>query len=220
MSEPDLRKLGIARGSGVCPWEDGLNEGVTRGLTWRGRRCRLRGFHRATASFGWITHGKLRVDVSAATLCTWAAAREHTLDRCEQTEHRRYSDSHSQRSVKWAKDVDRYTCRTPQCHTYSHSTDHTAQVTCVHGSSLSCVPKNRSFIHAPCFTLRLTLHRKDTCCQTSKFQKEQLRRALRHCPTRTSKTSNYVSCWLHHCIYECERKMKDKHELITLNGKA
>ena len=35
-----------------------------------------------------------------------------------------------------------------------------------------------------------------------------------------SKTSNYVRCWLHHCIYGNERKMKDKHELITLNEKA
>ena len=37
--------------------------------------------------------------------------------------------------------VDRYTCRTPHFHMYSHSTDHTAQMTCVHGSSLRCVPK-------------------------------------------------------------------------------
>ena len=45
-------------------------------------------------------------------------------------------------------------------------------------------------------------------------------KALRRRPTRTSKTSNYVSCWLHHCIDGNERKMKDKHELITLNEKA
>ena len=32
------------------------------------------------------------------------------------------------------KCVDRYTCRTPHFHMYSHSTDHTAQITCVHGS--------------------------------------------------------------------------------------
>ena len=38
-------------------------------------------------------------------------------------------------------------------------------------------------------------------------------------PTRTSKTSNYVRCWLH-CFYGNERKMKGKHELITLNEKA
>ena len=37
--------------------------------------------------------------------------------------------------------ADRYTCRTPHFHMYSHCTDHTAQMTCVHGSSLSCVPK-------------------------------------------------------------------------------
>ena len=38
--------------------------------------------------------------------------------------------------------VDRYTCRTPHFHMYSHCTDHTAQMTCVHGSILSCVSKN------------------------------------------------------------------------------
>ena len=37
--------------------------------------------------------------------------------------------------------VDRYTCRTPHFHMYSHCTDHTAQMTCVHGSSLSWVSK-------------------------------------------------------------------------------
>ena len=44
-------------------------------------------------------------------------------------------------------------------------------------------------------------------------------KALRRRPTRTSKTSNYVRCWLDHCIYGIERTMKDKHELITLNEK-
>ena len=39
--------------------------------------------------------------------------------------------------------VDRYTCRTPHFHMYSHCTDHTAQMTFAHGSSLSCVPKMR-----------------------------------------------------------------------------
>ena len=42
------------------------------------------------------------------------------------------------------EDVDRYTCRTPHFHMYRHSTDHTAQMTCAHGSSgssLSCVLK-------------------------------------------------------------------------------
>ena len=38
-------------------------------------------------------------------------------------------------------EVDRYTCRTPHVHMYSHCTDHTAQITCVHGSGLSCVSK-------------------------------------------------------------------------------
>ena len=38
--------------------------------------------------------------------------------------------------------------------------------------------------------------------------------------TRTSKTSNYVRCLLHHCINGNERKMKDKRELITLNERA
>ena len=35
-----------------------------------------------------------------------------------------------------------------------------------------------------------------------------------------SKTNNYLWCWLHQCIFRNERKMKDKHELITLNEKA
>ena len=51
--------------------------------------------------------------------------------------------------------VDRYTCRTPHFHMYSHSTNHTAQMTCVHGSSLSCVPKigHSSTRHvSPCFS--------------------------------------------------------------------
>ena len=37
--------------------------------------------------------------------------------------------------------VDRYTCRTPHFHMHSHCTDHTAQMTCVHGSSLSSVSR-------------------------------------------------------------------------------
>ena len=37
--------------------------------------------------------------------------------------------------------VDRYTCRTPHFHMYCHSTNHTAQMSCVRGSSLSCAPK-------------------------------------------------------------------------------
>ena len=44
--------------------------------------------------------------------------------------------------------------------------------------------------------------------------------ALRRHPTRTSKTSNYVWCWLHHWKYGNEKKMIDKQELITLNEKA
>ena len=39
-------------------------------------------------------------------------------------------------------------------------------------------------------------------------------------PTRISKTSNYVRCWLHHCTYGNERNIKDKHEVIILNEKA
>ena len=39
-------------------------------------------------------------------------------------------------------------------------------------------------------------------------------------PDSSSKTSNYGRCWLHHCKFGNERKMKDKHELITLNEKA
>ena len=39
-------------------------------------------------------------------------------------------------------------------------------------------------------------------------------------PDSTSKTINYVRLWLHPCLYGNERKMKDKHELITLNEKA
>ena len=44
--------------------------------------------------------------------------------------------------------------------------------------------------------------------------------ALRRHPTRTSKTNNYVRCCPHHWNYRNEKKMKDKHELITLNDKA
>ena len=54
--------------------------------------------------------------------------------------------------------VKRHTCHTQHFHKYSHCTDHTAQTTCVLGSRLSCAPKNRSSIHASCFTLRLTAH--------------------------------------------------------------
>ena len=39
-------------------------------------------------------------------------------------------------------------------------------------------------------------------------------------PTRTSKTNDDVRCWLHHWKFRNDRKMKDKHELITLNEKA
>ena len=56
-------------------------------------------------------------------------------------------------------DVDRYTCRTPHFHMYSHSTDHTAQRTCVHGSSSSCVPKIGQSSTVSCFILRLTAQR-------------------------------------------------------------
>ena len=38
--------------------------------------------------------------------------------------------------------VDRYTCRTPHFHMYSHCTDHTAQMTCVHWLKTSCAPEN------------------------------------------------------------------------------
>ena len=50
-----------------------------------------------------------------------------------------------------------------------------------------------------------------------------LRFGRKHCdnrPTQTSKTNDYARCWLHHCVFRNERKMKDKHELITLNEKA
>ena len=47
-----------------------------------------------------------------------------------------------------------------------------------------------------------------------------LHKALQRRPTRTSKTHNYVRCWLLHCIYGNEKKMQHKHELITLNEKA
>ena len=50
--------------------------------------------------------------------------------------------------------VDRCTYRTPHFHMNSHCT---VQTTCAPGSSLSCVPKE-VFIHASCFTLRLTVH--------------------------------------------------------------
>ena len=61
--------------------------------------------------------------------------------------------------------IDRYTCRTPHFHMYRHSTDHTAQMTCVNGSrswkaqaKFELRPQNRSFIHASCFTWRLAVH--------------------------------------------------------------
>ena len=54
--------------------------------------------------------------------------------------------------------ADRYTCRTPQFHMYSHSTDHTAQMTCVHWlKGLMCAEKH-SFIHASWFILCCTQH--------------------------------------------------------------
>ena len=45
-----------------------------------------------------------------------------------------------------------------------------------------------------------------------------LRFSKKHCDA--ARLSNYVRGWLHHCLYGNERKMKDKHELITLNEKA
>ena len=53
--------------------------------------------------------------------------------------------------------VDRYTCRTPHFHMYRHSKDHTAQMSEGAGR-LKLRPQKRSFIHASCFTLRLTAH--------------------------------------------------------------
>ena len=53
-------------------------------------------------------------------------------------------------------------------------------------------------------------------CPTANHSYAQLairQKALRRRLTRTSKTSNYVRCWHHHCKYGNERKMKDKHEL-------
>ena len=46
------------------------------------------------------------------------------------------------------------------------------------------------------------------------------KQALRRRPTRSSKTNSYARYWLHHCIFRNERKMKDKHALLTLNEKA
>ena len=52
--------------------------------------------------------------------------------------------------------VDRYTCRTPHFHMYSHCTDHTAQMTCAHwlrswkAQDELCAGKKHSFIHASC----------------------------------------------------------------------
>ena len=53
---------------------------------------------------------------------------------------------------------DRYTCRTPHCRMYRHSTDHTAQMTCLLWLKFELRPQKRSVIHASCFTLRLTEH--------------------------------------------------------------
>ena len=42
--------------------------------------------------------------------------------------------------------VDRYTCRTPHFHMYSHCTDHTAQVTCVQLAQGRIVHR-KTFLH-------------------------------------------------------------------------
>ena len=52
--------------------------------------------------------------------------------------------------------VDRYTCRTPHFHMYSHSTEHSAQMTCVQRLKTSCAPK-KTFLH-PRVTVHSLLH--------------------------------------------------------------
>ena len=56
--------------------------------------------------------------------------------------------------------VDRYTCRTPHFHMYSHCTDHITQMTCVHWLKTSCAPKNipSSMRHVSPFAARDTEH--------------------------------------------------------------
>ena len=73
-------------------------------------------------------------------------------------------------------------------------------------------------------TTRMTLRKLvSNSCPTAHHRYIQLtirQKALRHRPTRTSKMNDYIRCWLHHCIFRNGRKMKEKHELITLNEKA
>ena len=57
-------------------------------------------------------------------------------------------------------------------------------------------------------------------CPTTSHRYTQIMTQQKALQTRTSKTDNYVRCWPHHCIYGYERKMKDKHELITQHEKA
>ena len=56
--------------------------------------------------------------------------------------------------------VDRYTCRTPHFHMHSHCTVQTPCAPWLMGpkGSRRIVSQNRSFIHASCFTVRLTEH--------------------------------------------------------------
>ena len=56
--------------------------------------------------------------------------------------------------------VDRDTCRTPHFYMYSHSTDHTAQTTCVQWLKTSCAPKSipSSTRHGSPFAARDTEH--------------------------------------------------------------
>ena len=52
--------------------------------------------------------------------------------------------------------VDRYTCRTPHLHMYSHSTKHTAQMSCVQWLKTSCAPKKK--VPHPRVVVRPLLH--------------------------------------------------------------
>ena len=60
-------------------------------------------------------------------------------------------------------------------------------------------------------TTRMILEKlmSNRCC-TANHRYIQLtirRRALQRHPTRTSKTSNYVRCWLHHCVPKYQEKL-------------
>ena len=124
-------------------------------------------------------------------------------------------------------------------HSLLHATLNKFSLTCLScvvvvffSESRPVVHVSTAKIHGSMALLRKTLlHRRpgwywrDWCqkiCPAANHWYIQLtirQKVLRRRPTRTSKTNTYVR-WLHHFLYGNERKMKDKHELITLNEKA